>query len=336
MDGVRKEEGVGALRRSFDEEARQSSKYEGERVLPAHPRAFSLSCSPWPSQSLQSCRLSFSLFLSLSGGHGPRFAVGTTRATGHEPRATRTCPIQHPARDDTLPSPSLPPFSFSISPSRSVSCFRVFSLSLFLTPLYTHDAYDRSRSRHGRWQRVRGTWPKAKPVTPVCGPSPLQTRRVLRVVHIILSWPPLFLSRFHFAFCLSLFISFSLPLSRERTSLAALSRPCRVLVPVLVPRPPSCLRLVDTPRPPRTRLPSGRPQFAVSTASLPSRRADLPLRRLPGVTARAPCHGYKVMSAVLPRRGGNDRGIAATSLRLLTVAFPDKSEVERVVTSEPN
>ena len=142
--------------------------------------------------------------------------------------------------------------------------------------------------------------------------------------------------RLHFlSFSLHLFLSISF--ARAYTSLAALSRPCRVLVPVLVPRPPSCLRFVDAPRPPRTRLPSGRPQFAVSTASLPSRHADLPLRRLPGVTARALCHGYEVMSAGLPRRGRNDRGIAATSLRLPMVRlFPNKSEVERVVTSEPN
>ena len=35
------------------------------------------------------------------------------------------------------------------------------------------------------WHRARGTKSKAKPVTPVPGPIPLQTRRVLRVVHIV-------------------------------------------------------------------------------------------------------------------------------------------------------
>lgn len=130
-----KEEGVGALRRSFDVEARQSSiVHEGERVLPAHPRAFSLFRSPWPSQPLQSISWPFSLFLSWSlspgGGHGPRFAVGTTRATGHEPRATRACPIQHPARDDTLPRHLLFPPSHSRFVPLGLLLILMHSLSL--------------------------------------------------------------------------------------------------------------------------------------------------------------------------------------------------------------
>lgn len=154
------------------------------------------------------------------------------------------------------------------------------------------------------------------------------------------------LSRFLFALCLSVFISFSLPLSRARAralvyisrcALAPLPRfarwylcLCRVLPPF------SASSTLQRPSP-RACSPSGRPQFAVSTASLPSRRADLPLRRLPGVTARALRHGYEVMNAGLPRRGGNSRGIAATGPRLPTVAaFPEKSEIERVVTSEPS
>lgn len=139
-------------------------------------------------------------------------------------------------------------------------------------------------------------------------------------------------------FCLHLFLSTSF---RARVYLSLRSRALAAfcsLIPVLVPRPPSFLRFVDAPRPsPRACSPSGRPQFAVSTASLPSRRADLPLRRLPGVTARALRHGYEVMNAGLPGRGGNSRGIAATGPRLPTVAaFPEKSEIERVVTSEPS
>lgn len=123
-----------------------------------------------------------------------------------------------------------------------------------------------------------------------------------------LSLPPCVLP-----FCLYLFLSTSFARARARVYLSLHSRALAAfcsLVPVLVPRPPSFLRFVDAPRPsPRACSPSGRPQFAVSTASLPSRRADLPLRRLPGVTARALRHGYEVMSAGLPRRGGNSRGI---------------------------
>lgn len=43
--------------------------------------------------------------------------------------------------------------------------------------------HDRSVDRS--WHRARGTKSKAKPVTPVSGPSPLQIRRVLRVVHVV-------------------------------------------------------------------------------------------------------------------------------------------------------
>lgn len=97
-------------------------------------------------------------------------------------------------------------------------------------------------------------------------------------------------------------ISFVRARARACISRCALAAFCS-LVPVLVPRSPSCLRHVDAPRPsPRARSPSGRPQFAVSTASLPSRRADLPLRRLPGVAARALRHGCEVMSAGLAEK----------------------------------
>lgn len=121
--------------------------------------SFSPSCSLWSSQPLQSCDLSLSFSLSSSGGHGPHFAVGTTRATGHEPRATRAYPINIQHATTRYRHLLSLPFSFSFSPSLSVSRFCAFSLSfsLFLAPAYTYDAYDQARSRHGRWQRVRGT-----------------------------------------------------------------------------------------------------------------------------------------------------------------------------------
>lgn len=161
----------GALRRKLRRrgEARQSVVrvvVRGrERVLPAHPRGFLsplLSLAESTPPMLRPLSLFLSSSLSPGGGHGLRFAVGTTRATGHEPRATRACPIQHPARDDTLPSPSPPPppsliLVLSLSLRFSPPCILSLALSLFHAPAYTHDAYDRARSRHGRWQRVRGT-----------------------------------------------------------------------------------------------------------------------------------------------------------------------------------
>lgn len=149
-------EGVGTLRRSFDEEARQSSSTRENAFCPPTPR-LSLSLSLVLLGRVNPSNLAVLLSLSPCPPAGATGRVSPWAQPG--PRATRACPIQHPARDDTLPSPSLPPFSFSVSPSRSVPRFHTFSrsFSLFLTSLYTHDAYDRARSRHGRWQRVRGT-----------------------------------------------------------------------------------------------------------------------------------------------------------------------------------
>lgn len=131
---------------------------EGERVLPAHPLIsfLSLVLLGRVNPSSIAVFISLSFTPSRGGGHGPRFAVGTTRATGHEPRATRTWPdtTSSTRRHATVTfSPSLLILILSLS-----VCFSYSSiLSLSLAAAYTHDAYDRVRSRHGRWQRVRGT-----------------------------------------------------------------------------------------------------------------------------------------------------------------------------------
>lgn len=120
---------------------------------------------------------------------------------------------------------------------------------------------------------------------------------------------------------LPLYLSPRLSLSFSLSRLVSFARACitrRALAPL--PRWYLCLCRVLPPGSASSFFSSalaesGRPQFAVSTASLPSRRADLALRRLPGVGTRAPCHGSaKVMRAGLPRREGNSRGIAATRL----------------------
>lgn len=117
---------------------RQGVARERERVLPAHPPgSFSLLGRVNPSNL--SLFLSLFLYLSFGGGYGPRLITGATRATGHESQATRTCPIQHPARDDTLPSPSvsLPSDSRSLPLDSLLVLSLSFSLSLSCRGVHT-------------------------------------------------------------------------------------------------------------------------------------------------------------------------------------------------------
>lgn len=95
--------------------------------------------------------------------------------------------------------------------------------------------------------------------------------------------PPPSLSRFPSSRTLA--FSPSRAFTRAYISGHAHTRPCLVYALLTCARLPCSFSL--SPRPsPRARSPRGRPQS--STASLPSRRADLPLRRRPGVaTARA-------------------------------------------------
>lgn len=96
-----KEEGVGTLRRSFDEEARQSSSTRENAFCPPTPGlsvSLSLSRSPWPSQPLQSCGLSLSLSPCPPAGATGRvspWAQPGPRATSHGPRGPARYNIQH-------------------------------------------------------------------------------------------------------------------------------------------------------------------------------------------------------------------------------------------------
>lgn len=118
--------------RSPSEELRRGGKakwqYKGERVLPAHPRAFSLSCSPWPSQHLQSCGLSLSSLYLPAGatGHVSPWAQPGPRATSHGPRG----PADTTSSTRRHATVTFSPSSFSFSPSRSAPRAFVHSLSL--------------------------------------------------------------------------------------------------------------------------------------------------------------------------------------------------------------
>lgn len=128
-----KEEGVGALRRSFDKEARQSTRENAfcPPTLWIASLSLSLALLGQVNPSSLVAFISFSFTLSPGGGHGPRFAVGTTRATGHEPRATPAWPdtTSSTRRHATVtfsPSLLIPVLSLSVCSSLS----RVLSLSL--------------------------------------------------------------------------------------------------------------------------------------------------------------------------------------------------------------
>jgi len=152
-----KEEGVGALRRR-----RQGKVVVRGRTRSARPPSGFLSLSLSLVESTPPILRPLSLFFSVSR-RGPRVAFRRGQNLGHGPRATG-----HAGLPDTTSSTRRhATVTFSsplliLVPSLSV-CFSfsyIFSLSFSLSllhSLYTHDAYDRARSRHGRWQRVRGT-----------------------------------------------------------------------------------------------------------------------------------------------------------------------------------
>lgn len=234
-----------------------------------------------------------------------------------------------PARDDTLPSPSPPPPL--CEPSRSILFHRPSKLPTpnSLAPRYSpirrrfcmNRHHDRSVDRS--WHRVRGTKSKAKPVTPGSRAEPTSDTScpprgphhfVLASFSFLVSLFEPLLSSSHFIILPSSLLAKSLssiPLSHPRTPpslYAFLLRPAFASLLSYSFHSPSCSLL------PPVLLAARSPANRSRPPRVCPRRADLPLRRLPGVAARA----HEVPSAWRRSRKTREKRLPLERRRLAT------------------